>query len=587
MAVQLPRLNRIAPQATPTQGRIEMRPLDVVSGVEQTNKQIAAFGDNQADQMARAENNAAEVKATQVSTDFEGEYQAGLEEIRKMKGDPTVAYQEFDATMKKRFDALAGEYVNASGYMKNAVLNKLSITGSRLQQKRTINESSQYKAYQRETIDAAVGLIADQGVLDAVEIDVASGGAAEGNFTNLTMSLDRIRQTRDQAGRADGLISVDKNGNEVRSAILVDQIKQDTSTALGNAIKSLNAAGKTKEATAVLEKYRDDILAKTRLDLMKKTKEEGLNQEALQLESKTRHMDAVDAQEFIDKSNASLEVKQKARGFSDERNRQMKLATERRSKQTYDTLFKEVVNLGESPSLTQLHEMPTWKEMSDNLLPEQRKAIEVYVQNPKYSNQDSKIRMMELVDSGDIAKLDPTQLVQQMSGLNSSDRNRYESIHRQLRGSSGTESVRMIRSMDNYLVQQLAVNKIVPNAQKSSWLKKRKASEAYFEYYEGMLDIQAALPANASQAEMMKAVKDYVSQKKATGNFTVPTSPKFNPGKGATPKTATVETRNATGITPANRSGWITQWSRENKRKFNPQTDEQSLIDFVNSKESQ
>ena len=62
MAVQLPRLNRVAPQAPVSQGTIEMRPLDVLSGVEQTNKQITSLIDARADQMAKAENNAAEIK---------------------------------------------------------------------------------------------------------------------------------------------------------------------------------------------------------------------------------------------------------------------------------------------------------------------------------------------------------------------------------------------------------------------------------------------------------------------------------------------------------------------------------------------
>lgn len=565
MAVQIPRLERFAPVQPTSSGQIDAQPLNVTQGIAQTSNQISGLMGAAADQMARAENQQADLTATRLSLQYEEMYQGELDNIRGMKGDPTLAYTQFDEKMSKEFEKLGETYKDAIGPVRNIVEQKLQSTAGRLRMKREVTEGSQFRAYRRETYNAEVGQIANQRVLDAIELDTLDPEAKkEGKFVNLELAIQDIMTARDKQGIAEGLMVSGPNGQE-RSAVLNSMINEDVSTAIGNVVQALNLSGDNEAAEKVIDKYKDRLLAKTRIDLMKKTQDAGIDKKAFAIEHELRFLPPSKAMAEVEKKTKDPEVINKVRKLVDERARINTLNKERESDAAYQEIYSFVQATASanakaaqegkvtgiaSPSRTWLEQSDVWGAMADRLNAKDKEALYSMVSKPKESDEAARLRMMEYATNDGFLGMSAQEFEKEARGLNQAEYKTYRSTWQRLNSDTEGEARGRIKFMSDNLSHLLFTAKILKKKDRRYW--SRKDAATFAEYSGEMMDYLDKAPPKQTPMEQMKWLREFVEDKRNE----VPFRRAFNGG------TETSKAIQQAQKDPRTRAKWSAEFAR-------------------------
>lgn len=588
MAVQIPRLDRFAPAAPSSQGQIEMRPLDVTRGVAQNAQQAGALINNVADQMARSENQQAELKATELSLKYEALYEEELKRVGSMQGDPTQAYIELDSKMQEQFAKLGEEIKDAIGPVQNIVNQKLEITRGRLATKRSISEGSQFRSYQRKVWDAEVSAISNQRVLDAISLDSLDEDAKKaGRFVNLELAIQDIESTRDKQGRIEGLMVSGKNGEE-RSAILNDIINKDISEAVTNVVKSLNLSGDSEAAEKVIEKYSDRLTAKARIDLLKGTKEAGKDKQAYAIEHDLRGYSPTEALQRAESKTKDPEVLNKVRKLVDERARINEQIRIRASNSAFEDIYntiqaersKNIERLNDpdnkkglgpvsTMSRTWLEKSAIWGNVSGHLDAKDKEALYQMLEAPKQSTEEARIRMMKAATDGSMKKWSPQELEKNLNGMDGPDRNRYRNMWEKLKNEkTGQQTQYQANFMKKQLAHEMYQRKLISTMNEGSF--RRKDSERFTEYWGGMLEAIDMMPPTSSTSDMLKYVKEYTEDRREDQPFR--RTRNFNGGSPAGNALQKAQTDQVS------RQSWIKEFMRVKGRPLGPND---KLDDFI------
>lgn len=588
MAVQIPRLDRFAPAAPTSQGQIEMRPLDVTRGVAQNAQQAGALINNVADQMARSENQQAELKATELSLKYEALYEEELKRVGSMQGDPTQAYIELDSKMQEQFAKLGEEIKDAIGPVQNIVNQKLEITRGRLATKRSISEGSQFRSYQRKVWDAEVSAISNQRVLDAISLDSLDEDAKKaGRFVNLEIAIQDIESTRDKQGRIEGLMVSGKNGEE-RSAILNDIINKDVSEAVTNVVKSLNLSGDSEAAEKVIEKYSDRLTAKARIDLLKGTKDAGKDKQAYAIEHDLRGYSPTEALQRAESKTKDPEVLNKVRKLVDERARINEQIRTRASNSAFEDIYntiqaersKNIERLNDpdnkkglgpvsTMSRTWLEKSAIWGNVSGHLDAKDKEALYQMLEAPKQSTEEARIRMMKAATDGSMKKWSPQELEKNLNGMDGPDRNRYRNMWEKLKNEkTGQQTQYQANFMKKQLAHEMYQRKLISTMNEGSF--RRKDSERFTEYWGGMLEAIDMMPPTSSTSDMLKYVKEYTEDRREDQPFR--RTRNFNGGSPAGNALQKAQTDQVS------RQSWIKEFMRVKGRPLGPND---KLDDFI------
>lgn len=561
-----------------------MQPLDVVRGPAQASQQIGGMINQVADQMAKSENYTAELEADRLSREYEAAYQAGLKDVQAMKGDPTQAYSQLDAKMAEQFKKMEESLADKISPVQNIIRKKLSETNGRLGQTRLINEASQFKSYQRSENNATVSQITNQRVLDAIQLDTLDPEEKKaGRFTNLDLAIEEIMKIRDRQGREEGLMVSGPNG-EQRSAILNDMINQDVSEGVKNVVKALNISGDTETAEKVIEKYKDRMLAKDRIDLMTKTKEAGKDKQAFAIEHDLRLMDSSRALREAEKRTDDPEVLNKVRKLIDERGRINALTKERESTISRDKIVQNIMAVqsqsaeaaakGEmknvvTPSRTWLEQQPIWGEFSDRLSATDKKAIYDMLERPKQSAPDARIRMTEyLTDSQRLKGLSAGDFEKAASGLDESDYRTFRTKYVNAKELTEGEYNARYNAFSAMLKTEMKAVKLLNPGDKMS----KKQAEMYADYQIELMSALDQVQPNMSSSDKQKYVREFIEDKRKEEPFR---RIQFN---GGDTLSNTVET---IFKTPAERQKWQEAYVTE--KKSPPKTAEE-LRQFIREK---
>ncbi len=588
MAVQIPRLDRFAPVAPTSQGQIEMRPLDVTRGVAQNAQQAGALIDNVADQMARSENRQAELKATEIAGIYQDIYNERLGATQAMQGDPSKAYVELDQKMEEEFAKLTDQVKDAIGPMQNAVHQKLAETRSRLSTKRTLAEASQFRAYERKVVDSEVGRLSGQGAMDAISIDTINDNDDSTNtFPNLTLVIEDIQRARDKQGESQGMMVQGPKGMQ-RSAVLNDIIDKDISETVTNVVRQLNLAGKNATAERVIEKYKDNLLPKTRIDLLKGTKDAGKDKQAYAIEHDLRAYSPSEALSRAESKTKDPEVLNKVRKLVDERARINEQIRTRASNSAFEDIYNTIQaersrnierlndpdnkkGLGpiSTMSRTWLENSDIWKNISGHLDAKDKEALYQMLEAPKQSTEEARIRMMQAATDGSMKKWSAQELEKNLTGMDGPDRNRYRNMWEKLKNEkTGQQTQYQANFMKKQLAHEMYQRKLISTMNEGSF--RRKDSERFTEYWGGMLEAIDMMPPTSSTSDMLKYVKEYTEDRREDQPFR--RTRNFNGGSPAGNALQKAQTDQVS------RQSWIKEFMRVKGRPLGPND---KLDDFI------
>lgn len=569
MAVQIPTLRRVGAPEPQSVGRIDVDLPDVVKPQSVINSAIQNTAEAGIKVMEKAENDAADLAATQASAEFEAKYKTELGKAKLIEGDPTEVYSKFDADEKTWQDEIINKYEGASSKTKEAIRNRIQKTSWSLLDQKEVSRAIQYSKFDTNTTNDSIKLKQDNMLAAAELIDAKNPESLIG----LRRAVADIQDIRYGYGSRNGMMIEDEDGNKKPIKTLQLQLKKDLSEGLVNAISTLSAVGKVDEAQMLMDEYKDVLTADAQMKLSKENKSSAINNEALMEIEKVKYLPNDEAMAKLDKIK-NLEVREKAQEKLDSRQRRIENAIEREQKATYEGLADYVKGKG-FLTVSELEEDPVYRGKRDRLSAKGQKDIEAMIEKPKESNPVVLEAAYNKLFTPEFANMTYPELMATTAGLSEKDKTKFEKKWQDAKEQTAPEQRQMIQYMGKSLERELLRTNIVKSQRSGRGLTKDSIKKKN-QIYSDMLTAIESFPPGYSPLQQEKWVKEYVTfhikEEAATGSVNPLKFQSAPPaGRGTvTPPTATERKEQATRrvLTPAEKQEAAVAWFAAKNRTF-------------------
>lgn len=519
MAFQLPTLRRLEPAAPTSVGRVDTRVADTSAASNAMTKAIGGIGESVYKAVDQADENAATLAATRAGLEYGARYKSELSRIQQIKGDPTEAYSKFDEQATEWANEVSKRYEGASPRVRDAVSQRLQKSNWELADNRQMAQASQYAKYDNETTDASVKLKIDNALTGIETLDASSPEAFRSSLVPLQMQINGIKEDRIGKGKRDGLVTIDADGNEKYSFQVKEQIRKDVSEVIENSVKTLNAVGKTAEAKALMEEYGDQLTAKSRVDLIKGTKESAKTNESLVLASKFYGLPPDVAMARLEKENVDPEVKEKAQANLSTHFKRLDDMKDLRAKQSFEQVAT-YVSKTKILDLNSLENDQVYIRMKSSMTEKDREAIRQMVEAPKSSDQSVKMKAYDQLFDGNFSGMTYSQLKAQTRGLNKEDADMFEKAWRTENDDTQVEKRQQIKYMGTQLRAQMQAEGLI---KKNTYGRFENKDEiAYTNASNRLMETINTLPRNASIADQNIFIRKFVQEELLKKTFTPP-----------------------------------------------------------------
>ncbi len=579
MPVQIPSLNRIAPQEPGSFGKIDTSVTDTSKSTAAITQSAGSLINEYNDYQIKAEEHAIDLSSTKYNSDYELTRKVKLQKLKGLQGDPTAAYAEYEASAQKDMEDIIGAVPDASPRLQQAMREKMSKTNYTLRDNAAVAQESQRTVWDRNVTTTQGDLIKDR-ILDASQFIT---GKDPKTLSNLQAGINDYRDNLAKWGERNGLVTTDpKTGKQTYSPILEEEMKKGTSEALKNVVMSLNNVGKTDESKMVLDLFGNDINATTRTKLSDDHKDSVIHGAALtavdQVRMKFKNDD--DQLKALDKFPA--DVREKAMNILNSQQAHKAAAKERASKQTFEEQTQNILkNKDQFLTVDDLRNDPAFKiaKASGRLDAKQIDALEEQVFAPKHTAPETQMRVYDQMSKGTLGKLSVGELNQMLLGANEDFRKKTLTRYENDISQSGAEKRQMISYMGTQLEKQMQAAGLVSKGDTGRYSNSHqvKITEAYNKMLE---DIDTMNP-GTTQAEQLKYIREFVADSGKEGvfkKFPAPSKFKAAPAKapdvpaGATPPEPN-KVSPFISLPTSEKAAWIKLYNQKNPgQPFNSKT---------------
>ena len=566
MAVQVPTLQRLAPSAPASAGRIETTVADTSVASQAMNKGIGQVLETSYKAFEAMDENAANLAGTRAGLEFGTRYKVELGKLEKLKGDPTEAYAKFDQDSTDWENEINEKYKGASSRVRAAVQDRMNKTKWELADRRQLAQATQYGKYDQETTDASVKLKIDNALVGIETLDASTPENFRSSVVPLQMQINGIKDDRIGKGKRDGLVRIDADGNETYAPQLREQIRKDISEVIENSIKTLNAVGKTNEAKALMDEYGDQLTAKSRVDLTKGTKDSKITNDSLMLATQFYNLPPDVAMARLEKTNADPEVKEKAQANLSTHFKRLDDMKDLRAKQNYESAAT-YIGKSKFTDVNDLENDEIFKRLSPGMTEKQREALRQMVEAPKSSDDNVKSKAYDKLFDGSFTGMSYADLKDQTRGLNKEDAGMFEKAWKTANDDTQVEKRQQTTYMGTQLRMQMQEAGLI---RKNSYGRYENKDEiAYTRASNKLMDVLNTLPKNASMADQNKFVREFVQRDLLGKVFEpAPTAPKLQSSPSTPQGSALKAVPPPQPLTQDQTSKFMADFARDNGRNW-------------------
>lgn len=515
MPIQLPQVERLQPQATPSVGRANIQLPDAAAATAPMREGFNAMvkGGLEAvetyeKKLAEQKKYAIDIKSTELVTNYEVRYKTKLAEIKAMSGDANPAYQQLDTDAKTWQSELQTSLKDADPELIMAVNKKLANSSGFLAESRAVNQASQNAVYAESVTKNAIKLKQDD-MLNAIQTVDAKDPKT---FAALKARVDSIVELRRNNATRNGLAFQDQEGNVIFTQPAIASIKADVSDGIENVVKTLNHAGKTEEAKMIIQEYDHFLNAKTKTDLLKGAEEATVKKQALEFLATVGDLNGSSAIQIIEGSKLSPEVKAKALEELDNEQRRRANIRERDGKNAFERMDKYIAEKGfVSPS--QLQDDPNYKAVEKYMSHEQKKNLLQQVEAPLYTKDAAWEKAYTAISSGELRTMKPAEFKMLLTDLKAEDRKMMENEYRKAQDTESKERSRAQYVTTSYRAR--ATNALYPRD--GFGKMKKEAVQRFTEDTRELLVLFNSMPEDSfkTPADQDKFVDDFYAKKLA------------------------------------------------------------------------
>ena len=544
----------------PKNDRINISARDQGANIMSQTKDVASLGDHVGQIYQKVENDKIEQISNKAEADYSTWNNSELERIKKLEGDPTAAYVEYEKNAQtKREEILAG-YSDVNDRVKRHVTARLdkTVTTQRIgadkqrgaQQETYANNN--YEAtvkLRKDNIPVAAGYVragdpssfemVDRGLNDMKDL-IVKRGLITGTVTELPDDAKTYTHTIKEPDEmtADGVLVEGRVIKVSMSNLAKQRFAKESSESIKNSIEVLVASGKVEEAKEMQEKYKTYIDPVSAAKLDKKFKAAGRKDEAYSIIGNLRGKSDEAQIQAID-SIKDPEVRSEALKIKEADDRRLTHLRDRKAKANYEKLADQVMQKMNSPQPyfgeADLENDPLYKQTWDNLKPSQKKVISEMVNSPKESNPKSLSSAYKLLADPDYMEgADIGDFMEKISGLSKVDRNRVMKEFNKLNNPSADAERQTYKRADQ-LVKKYLISSGAVDADENEVITEQQAKMYDF------LSRQKTLP---NEEQLQKYAKELAAEDIDNKVF----KSKFAPKKKPSQTTQTVNTISAKSI---------------------------------------
>lgn len=458
MAVQLPGVKRIEPQATPSVGRVNLNLSDRTDQHAKNANQIVDIGEKVMGIMDAQEKAAIDLESQTAVNEFSKyhhERMSGPEGVKYQKGNPVAVYEKFDEDVDTKYEEIVGKFSTYSPKAKAAIQSALDKKAGELYNSRTVSYGQQFNSYSNDVTNDSVK-ITQREMLDAAAfIDPNDPDS----FDLYDSKLKDIMKTREQNAIRTGQIQVGEDGQVVGADPGVQvQMADDMSNGLKLTLKSFytrDDSRSIKSAEMLLEKYGAVMLPDHKVAAEEGIRKAKKNVDALEIINDLDFNDAKGSIARIDEIE-DPETREKAMEKFEAGQRRRTNALQRDSKNNYNTISDIIFDRQAAGqpfvSVGDMNEDPRIKQLMENVSDaKQRQALINMVERPSNSNADKKNEAYMSIADGSLVGMDRKDFELKASGLNKQD---YTLFNREWINANKSTSEAKDRSRGQYLIGQ-------------------------------------------------------------------------------------------------------------------------------------
>lgn len=583
MGIQLPTVNRAAPQQSTPSAKMDVnipdytKAADIQSAaVERLGQQAVVFANEKEDQ-------AIEVMATQKANEYNGFVEQQLEGpggLKYQDGDPTAAYNKFTEQIHSKVDEYLSDDSNLSQRAKLTLAQKLQDVQQKSHYKASTIYGSLYDAYDKKVTNDSVEL-EKRGLTDSTSYMQKDD---PDSMIHFDLGVQKIIDTRFKAGLRTGTVTRDAEGNYIPNPSVQLQVAKDLSEGVTNAVENLVVSGRLEEAEILKEKYGKYIDPINSKKLTKTTEVATKKIESFTALDRVKNFKEEKALSEIDKIK-DPEIRQTTlKLYNDYLTRKASIRSNS-AKTNYNEVAKFVLAKQNSAnpfvSVTEMQNDPLVSRVlgRDVLDAKQVKALQSMISPPKESDPVELNKAYDLLMAGNFKGMSMEDLTEMIPHASKADRSYLQKKLVSINTETSGEENQRIKLMGSELKNQMQRWGLVKKNQYGKFDNKTEVKIA--EARQQMLDQMDKFPPNMSHKEVIDQVNKFVISLKTGEVFKKPESAPLPPP----PKNPNVSKK--PGITSGDvdmisKLEYARQFRKENGRS--PDLNTKELENYIKSK---
>lgn len=582
MAIQLPKIDRIAPQQSAPSDKLTVSIPDFTKAADiqgaATDKlaaQAQKFAEDREDQ-------AIETHATQKANEYYNFVEQQIEGKNGLKyqdGDPTAAYDKFNETIHQKVDEYLSDESGLSERAKLTLAQKLQEVQQRTHYKAATIYGSLYDSYATRVTNDGVDL-EKRGLTDATSYIQKDD---PNSLTHFDLGVQKIIDLRFKNGERVGTVTKDADGNYIPNPSVQLQVAKDLSEGVTNAVENLVVSGRLDEAEILREKYGKYIDPVNSKKLTKSTEVAVKKNLAFTMLDTVRDMPQEKAMDKIDDIK-DPEVRQTVEKLYNDHLTRKASIINNSSKTNYNEAANFILQKQNSGnpfvSTTEMENDPYVSKLLPKITDaKQKKALYAAISPPKESNVSDKNTLYDDLFAGNFKGMSFQDLNEKMAHLNKADRALFEKKFAAINTETGGEENQRLKLMGGELKNQMQRLGLVKKNQYGKYDNKTEVKIA--EARQQMLDQMDKFPPGMSHSEVIKEVTKFATALKTGEVYKKPEAVELPPP----PKNPNVSKK--PGITSGDvdmvsKLEYARQFRKEKGRSPNLGTTE--LQDFIKSK---
>lgn len=503
--VSIPRLKQIQPSSgLPSNDRINLKVRDQSANIQNRTNQLVNLGNTALKVDKAYEDDKIDTLSSEANQNYAEWNVQKLQELKNHKGDPTDVYAQYDLDEKQFFEELRDSRPNLNERVRRGVEGNLAKAQGSTRIKVLKQRGYQKEVFTNTLFESDVKL-AKQG------LSVSAGYIKKGDRTTsnqFNSELGDIKTLIAKRGMKNGTVTeveddgsfdhsyTDADGEEIKvkfSQQSKARVYKDLNEGVVNSIGVLIASDKSDQARNMMEDYDSFIDPKSRAKFEKGLKKTEDNNEAsvilnsIRGKTEDEQLRAIDNIKDFDVRSEALKLKQL------NTSRRNALVKNQQDK-NFDAVHGVVEQLRDSGQLYGDKSIEDNKQIkmilsNHKLSSKQMKALKEEIKSPKTSDDKALDRVTNLFLGGELQKITPAQLTEQMVGLSKGDKSKFRNkyLSRRTESKGGAERTSQIYNRaKTLLTDKMYAEGIVENEDgflnDSDFVKVKKAKVELLEY---------------------------------------------------------------------------------------------------------